>query len=370
MSSVLEQARDTAAATTSVKYVDADVHPVVPPTKLKQRLPARWREHLERYGRRTPYLGDLYPRTANQGMRADAWPEGPEAYPGSDAVLAQRQLLEEYGIDYAILNCADLMICHEVPELAGAMARAINDHLQEEWLDLDARFVGAIVVPVESPDAAVAEIERLGGDDRWVQVIIPASTMEPLGARKYRPIFQAAATAGLPVAAHLGGYDPHRGTGWPSYYIEEHVAYALAMESQLLNMVCDGLFQEVPDLKVVLTECGVTWIAALRWALDSAWELMRDDVPHLDRRPSEVIDDHVWFTTQPIEEPDRPEHFPQALEHAQLLDRLLFSTDYPHWDFDAPTQALPRSLSKELRAKIFSGNACALYGLPLGSREA
>jgi uncharacterized protein len=347
-----------------IKYVDADVHPVVPPSKLEQRLPDRWRTHLERFGRRTPRLGDLYPRTANQGMRADAWPEGPEAYPGSDPVLARRQLLDEYGVNYAVLNCADLMICHEVLELSGALARAINDHLREEWLDLDTRFVGAIVVPVEAPGAAVAEIERLAGDDRWVQVIFPASTQEPMGARKYRPIFRAAAEAGLPVASHLGGYDPHRGTGWPSFYIEEHVAYALAMECQLLNMVCDGLFEEIPDLKVVLTECGVTWVVALRWALDNAWELLRDELPHLDRRPSEIIDEHVWFTTQPIEEPELPEHFLQAIQHGRLGDRLLFSTDYPHWDFDSPTQALPRSLPAELRQKIFAGNACRLYRLP------
>jgi predicted TIM-barrel fold metal-dependent hydrolase len=311
-----------------------------------------------------PYLGDLYPRAANQGMRADAWPEGPEAYPGTDPVLAQRQLLDEYGVTYAILNCADLMMVHEVPELAGAWTRAINDHLREEWLDLDQRFVGAISLPIDSPEVAVAEIERLAGDPRWVQVLIPASTEEPMGSRKYRPVFRAAAEAGLPVASHLGGYDPHRGTGWPSYYIEEHVAYALAMESQLLNMVCDGLFTDVPDLKVVLTECGVTWVVALRWALDNAWEQMQGEVPGLDRRPSELIDEHVWFTTQPIEEPEQPEHFLAAIQHGNLLDRLLFSTDYPHWDFDAPTQALPRSLSKELRRKIFAGNACALYDLP------
>jgi predicted TIM-barrel fold metal-dependent hydrolase len=352
------------ASPQAIKYVDADVHPVVPRSKLLARLPTQWRSHVERYGGRMPYLGDLYPRAANQGMRADAWPEGDEAYPGTDPELARTQLLDEYGVSYAILNSVDVMMVYESPELSSAVARAVNDHLQEEWLDLDPRYLGAIAVPLESPAAAVAEIERRAGDERWVQVIVPASSLEPLGSRKYRPIFAAAAEAGLPVAMHLGGYDPHRGTGWPSYYIEEHVAYALGMESQLLNMVCDGLFAELPDLRVVVTECGVAWVVALRWALDGTWERMRGDLPHLDRRPSEIIHDHVWFTTQPIEEPDAPEHFEQALRHGRLTDRLLFSTDYPHWDFDSPTQALPRTLSKELRAQILHGNACALYDLP------
>ena len=120
----------------------------------------------------------------------------------------------------------------------------------------------------------------------------------------------------------------------------------------------------MPDLRVVLTEGGVTWAIALRWSLDSAWELLRDEIPRAERRPSEVIHEHVWFTTQPIEEPDDPAQFTHALEHGELADRLLFATDYPHWDFDSPTQSLPRSVPKDVRAQILAGTACELYGLP------
>jgi uncharacterized protein len=142
------------------------------------------------------------------------------------------------------------------------------------------------------------------------------------------------------------------------------------METQLLNMVCDGLFEEIPDLKLVSTECGVSWITSIRWALDAGWELLSDEALHLSRRPSEVIDSQVWFTTQPIEEPAVAEHFEWAIRHGRLADRLLFSTDYPHWDFDTPTQALPRNLSKELRRQIQAENACALYDLPPHPRAA
>jgi predicted TIM-barrel fold metal-dependent hydrolase len=78
-----------------------------------------------------------------------------------------------------------------------------------------------------------------------------------------------------------------------------------------------------------------------------------------------VIREHVWFTTQPIEEPDDPQDFVRMLEHGQLTDRLLFATDYPHWDFDSPAQALPPSVPRDLRRKILAGTACELYGLPL-----
>jgi predicted TIM-barrel fold metal-dependent hydrolase len=140
------------------------------------------------------------------------------------------------------------------------------------------------------------------------------------------------------------------------------------MQSQLVNYVCEGTFDAFPQLRLVLTEAGVSWAGPLLWSLDSAWALLRDDSPPLERRPSEIVGDHVWFTTQPVEEPDDPAAFAQAVAHAGLEDRLLFATDYPHWDFDSPTQSLSRSLDAEQRRKILAGNACALYGLPLPAR--
>ena len=138
---------------------------------------------------------------------------------------------------------------------------------------------------------------------------------------------------------------------------------SLAMRRHLLSMVCEGLFDIVPGVRIVLIEGGASWAVSLRWALDSAFQLLAADV-RLERKPSEYLDESVWFTTQPIDEPDDPTDLVTVIEHGHLTDRLLFATDYSHWDFDSPAQALPPSLSKEARDRILSGNACALYGLP------
>jgi predicted TIM-barrel fold metal-dependent hydrolase len=347
----------------AVSLVDCDIHPMLTYPQLLRRVSTRWRRHLERFGRRTPIITEFYPRTANAGFRLDSWPEGPDAFPGSDLALVQSQLLDEFDIDYGILNSLGLLNCHETPELAAEIARALNDWMTE-WMDEEPRLLGAMVVPYEYPELAVREIERLAGDPRWVQLILPDSAEDPLGSRKYWPMYEAATGHGLPVAVHTAGYWPHLDTGWPSYYLEEHVANSLRMQSQLTNYVCEGVFDAIPDLRLVMTEAGVAWAAPLIWSLDSAWELLKEDSPPLDRRPSEIVREHVWFTTQPIEEPDEPEEFVQMISHAGLEDRLLFATDYPHWDFDSPAQALPRSLGVEQRHKILAGTACELYGLP------
>ena len=64
-----------------------------------------------------------------------------------------------------------------------------------------------------------------------------------------------------------------------------------------------------------------------------------------------------------MEEPPQPRYFRQLLEQLDADDRMMFATDYPHWDFDSPESAVPSGLSRELRKKIMSENARSLYGL-------
>jgi predicted TIM-barrel fold metal-dependent hydrolase len=96
--------------------------------------------------------------------------------------------------------------------------------------------------------------------------------------------------------------------------------------------------------------------------MDRIWEARRRDLPQVRRRPSDYVREHVRFTTQPLEDVDTVE-FRDYLEMMDLGDNLMFSTDYPHWSYDAPTYAINR-FPADQRERIMRGNATALYGLP------
>src|SRR5262249_49884594 len=153
--------------------------------------------------------------------------------------------------------------------------RAINDWMIDTWLEPEERLLGSMIVPWEHPERAVREIEARAHDDRWAQVLMPGHAIEPLGSRKYWPIYEAATALGLPVGMHVqSAFNMYLGAGWPSYYFEEHLEFALATRRQLLSMVCEGLFDAVPGVRIVMIEGGTAWAASLRWALESAFELL------------------------------------------------------------------------------------------------
>ena len=112
---------------------------------------------------------------------------------------------------------------------------------------------------------------------------------------------------------------------------------------------------------MVLIEAGFGWLPALAWRLDRAWRVLRAETPQLVRSPSEVLRSQVWLTTQPMEEPENASHLRDCIGWIGW-DRLLFATDYPHWDYDDPARCLPFVPGPAERRQFFRGNARGLYG--------
>ena len=326
-------------------------------------LAPEWQEHHRMIGLRG-HSGGSYPRAQPNAARTDAWPPSGRP-PGTDLPFMRQQLLDAWDMDYGILNPLAGAGGQTNLEYGAQLARAVNDYQIAEWLEHEPRLRASILVNYEDADLAAEEIHRLGDHEGFVQILLVARTSEPLGRRKYWKMYEAALEYDLPIGIHFGGSAGHPLTagGWPSYYIEDHCGMPQAFQAQIASLVCEGVFEHLPELRIVIIEGGFAWMPSLAWRLDQSWKRLRAEVPYLKRAPSEYIREHFWLSTQPMEEPRQRRHFDQLLEQMDGGRRLMFATDYPHWDFDSPDRALPATLPFEVRRDIMAENARQFYKL-------
>lgn len=369
----------TDTAGVALRTVDCDVHPHLREglKSLGPYLSKAWRRRVlggvsqgwakEVYASQLSLpKNDIYINPVGS-MRRDAFPED-GSVPGSDPELVVRQLLDGCGVDRAVLMGGNVFGLGALPDpdVASAIASAYNAWLGEVWLDRDPRFRGALVVAPQDPLLAVGEINRMADRPGIVQIFLPLMQLL-MGERHYYPIYAAAERHGLPIALHPNSVDgiyqkaATLAGGVPTYYVEWHAALTQVFQANVISLACHGVFERFPGLKVVIAEGGVAWLADVMWRLDKNWQALRDEVPWVKRLPSEYILDHVRFTTQPFLEPSKPEHLWTMLEIVHGDRTLLFSSDYPHWDFDNPLQALTR-VPESMRERIRGGNAIELYG--------
>ena len=138
---------------------------------------------------------------------------------------------------------------------------------------------------------------------------------------------------------------------------------AQSFQSQITSLVSQGIFEMFPELRMVIIEGGFGWLAPLMWRLDAWYRKLSHELPRMRELPSTYIRKHFWVSTQPIEEPLEPHQFNEMLSQLNMPDRLMFATDYPHWDFDSPDRAIPHTVPPRQRKAIMGENALALYQL-------
>src|SRR5207253_997856 len=114
------------------------------------------------------------------------------------------------------------------------------------------------------------------------------------------------------------------------------------------------------DFKLVMIEGGVSWLPSLLRRMDENFRGVRREVPWCKRTPSEYFHEHVVVATQPFDL-DGSDGLVAEFEQLGLPDRLVFASDYPHWDYDAPgtTAAI---MPKHWRERVFRTNAENFYG--------
>ena len=340
--------------------IDCDVHPAVPDVSvLLPYLDTFWRDSVVDRGL-SSLDSNSYPLKSPLTSRPE-W-RGKNGLAAADVAQVTDQVFGRWQSGFAILNCLYGVQLLFSEDMAAAFSRAINDWIAKEWLDRDPRLRASIVIPMQSTEYAVDEIERCAKDKRFVQVLVLAMQEVPLGRRHYWPIYAAAIRHGLPLGIHSGSAyrNPVTALGWPTWYIEDYAAQSQGFQGQVASLITEGVFAKLPELKVVLIESGVTWLSAFLWRFDKFWRGLRTEVPWVDRSPGEIVRDHFRLTIQPLDTPDHAETVERAIEHLRSDDILLYASDYPHWQFDGD-DVMPAGISPALQKRIAVDNPLATY---------
>jgi predicted TIM-barrel fold metal-dependent hydrolase len=366
---------------TSYRLVDADTHVNEPPNLWVDRMPAKFRDRaprMERFEQGDAWVIEGAPDPINFGFNAAAgvpreqrkpWVRFDEIRHGGYDPAERLKEMDADLVDAAVLyptpRISQLLIANPDPELHLALVQAYNDWLIE-YCSHDPTRLGAIVlVPNRGVDQAVAEVERLAGKTGVAGALIGCY---PHGDKDISEdddkVWHAIADAGLAAHIHVGLVDQYPTDMYsPGRITAGHAAgdlrflQAPAIMVQFLN---SGVFNRVPNLKVVLGEVDAGWVPYVKEQMDNRFR-RRASGPkaRLTRLPSEYIAEHFYYTFI-------TDNYAIRNRHAVGVDRLMWSSDYPHSGSNWPDSWLSIDASfgdtpAVERESILVGNAQSLY---------
>jgi predicted TIM-barrel fold metal-dependent hydrolase len=254
---------------------------------------------------------------------------------------ARDRVAERQGLDAIILfptfGCGVEEALKDDVDATSASLHAFNRWLEDDWGFADGRMIGAPMISLADPEAALVEVDRVLALGARLVHMRPApvpgrnGTSRSFGDKIHDPVWARLAEAGVPVAFHLGdsGYNSFTAMWGGAARFEAYAKGSVlssvlvsdrAIHDTMASMVVDGVFHRHPTLKVASIENGSDWVALLvkrlkKQANQTPWAFEED--------PLEVMRSNVWVT--PYYEDDI-----RALADLIGTERVLFGSDWPH----------------------------------------
>jgi predicted TIM-barrel fold metal-dependent hydrolase len=282
-----------------------------------------------------------------------------------------RRWMDAIGTDIAIIFPSPMLQLglHPQVEVEVALARAYNRWLVERVLAHEARIRSMLYLPFNDPDASLRMVKEMAGKPGVVGFMVTAARYRPIHHNSYMRTYAMLEEMGLPLAFHAGYNWNDQGMATMNKFISVHaLGFVFHNMVHLTNWIVNGLPERFPKLKVIWVESGLAWLPFLMQRLDNEYMMRSSEAPALKRRPSEYMRE-MFFTSQPMEMTDLI-----ALENTFRMikaeTQLLYSSDYPHWDFDLPSVIydLP-FVSEQAKRNILGGNAMRVFNLSLPAQK-
>ena len=291
--------------------------------------------------------------------------ERTEPKPHRDITLTRRWM-DSMGVDMAILFPTPMLHLglHPQVEVEVALSHAYNRWLVEHVLAEEPRIRTMLYLPFNDPAATYRAVKEFTGKPGVVGFMVTSNRYRPVHHNDYMKTYALLEESNLPIAFH-GAYNWNdQSMLMVNRFISAHalgfVWYNLV---HLTNWVINGLGERFPKLKVLWIESGLAWLPFIMQRLDNEYMMRTADAPALKKLPSDYIRD-MYFTNQPMEKTGDMALLETTFRLIKAETQLLYSSDYPHWDFDLPSVIydLP-FLNEAQKHAILGGNALRVFGM-------
>ncbi len=257
------------------------------------------------------------------------------------------------------------------PGFADELCRLLND-ARATYASYDpARLKLVAKLPLIDPERAAAELDRCFTQypDVFVGMVTAQHVLDRnLNHPALDAVWEVADSHSAAVCVHGGGQAPDQVPIVLDRYdtrLEKHaVTHPFGAMLATMNFTVGGILHRFPNMRVGIMEAGCGWLPFWLERLDEEYELMPDQAPVLDRKPSEYFLSGRCFVGVESTESALPYVMDQVGE-----DILCYSSDYCHWDCDFPHSVkllVERDdLSDERKRKILTDNPASLFGIPV-----
>jgi len=278
--------------------------------------------------------------------------------------FSQKQM-KAIGIDYQIVFPTALLALgmHPDVQIETQMAWAYMRWLTEEILPHSPQIKTMMYLPMNDPKACEKFVTQFADKKGVVGFMVTAARYRPVHSNEYARLYRMIEETGMPLSFHAIYHQQERMFEGMNKFLSVHaLGFIFYNLVHITNMVINGIPERYPKLKLLWIESGLAWIPFLMQRLDNEYMMRSSEAPLLKKLPSEYMKE-MFYTSQPIENTDM-KALQLTLEMINAETQLLFSSDYPHWDFNLPSTIwdLPFRTEPQKR-RILGQNAYDLFQL-------
>jgi predicted TIM-barrel fold metal-dependent hydrolase len=287
-------------------------------------------------------------------------------------VTLTRRAMDSLGVDVMVVFPTPMLFLglHPQPEMEVWLCRAYNRWMVDNLLSADSRIKFLAVLPYNTPSEAERVVAEMSKIDGIIGFCVPSTRHKPVHHNDYMRLYSMIEETGMPLTFHAGYHwdDPSLKT--INRFLGMHaLGFAWPNIVHTTNWVLNGMPVRFPKLKVMWIESGLAWVPFLMQRLDDQFLMRPSEAPHLKRLPSEYMRDHCWYTTQPMETTNM-KALECTLDMINAKTQLCYASDWPHFDFDLPSEItdLP-FLDEQAKRNILGLNAAKIFNLDTTIRK-